>query len=597
MNTSKNPILIFECANAHGGNFELLKLTVKEYSTIPYFRKHIKFQPFHADSIALPDYNWYSTYLELMFQKEQWTELLDAASTFFEGVWLDIFDTYGIEVLEDNADKVIGIKLQASVLENQEIISALSKLCMEGKYCMLNISGYELTDIERFIDRFSSINSSEIILQIGFQSYPTLLEDTGLQKIRILRSAFPTLKICLADHAPAEDDYATIIPLLGLAEGCGLIEKHICLDRASAKYDYYSALQPSELQLLANQMTTYPEIVGSHFISTSEREYLRKSIQYPIALKTLSKGSLVAPSDVFFRRTNQSGSAFHKISEMQHQRHILAESLDANTAINLKHFRLARIGVIVACRMKSSRLKNKAIVPIAGIASVERCLSNCLGISGVEEVILATSTLEEDRILENYTLDGKVKFWQGHPDDVIQRYLGACDAYDIDVVVRVTADCPVISSEIAEYLLDQHFASGADYTAATDFAVGTACEIYNTEALKRVIKYLGKADYSEYMTWYLRNNPHLFKLHIIDLPIKMVRNYRLTLDHPEDLEMFNRLYEHLDDNNITPNLQNVFEILDQHPELISLNSHLTLRYKSDEDLIEKLNRITKINCI
>jgi N,N'-diacetyllegionaminate synthase len=253
-----------------------------------------------------------------------------------------------------------------------------------------------------------------------------------------------------------------------------------------------------------------------------------------------------------------------------------------------------RIGVIVACRLKSSRLKQKAILPIRGIASVERCLQNCLLIARENPVVLATSILPDDAKLKNYTLGGKVKFWKGHPEDVIQRYLGACEEFEIDVIVRVTADCPVVSPEIAAFLLQSHFESGADYTAPRKYAVGTNSEIYNTEALQRVIKLLGKAEHSEYMTWYMRNNPDVFKVNIVDLPDALVRDYRLTLDYPEDLEMFERLYAELEQLNLSPTTENVFAILDKDNGIAAINSHLTLRYQADSELIEKLNKVTRI---
>ena len=65
---SKLPILIFECANAHAGNFDLLKSTIKEFSSIDYPKKHIKFQPFHPDTIALEDFSWHETYKKLMIK-------------------------------------------------------------------------------------------------------------------------------------------------------------------------------------------------------------------------------------------------------------------------------------------------------------------------------------------------------------------------------------------------------------------------------------------------------------------------------------------------------------------------------------------------
>jgi N,N'-diacetyllegionaminate synthase len=266
-----------------------------------------------------------------------------------------------------------------------------------------------------------------------------------------------------------------------------------------------------------------------------------------------------------------------------------------NTTVTKSNFKKARIGVIVACRMKSSRLKNKAILPIHGVASVERCLSNCLKMRNVDVVVLATSDLPADSILQNYTLGGAVKFWRGDPEDVILRYLGACEKFGIDVIIRVTADCPVVSVEIAEILLKSHFESGSDYTTAKSCSVGSGVEIYNTEALLRVIKYLGNAKYSEYMTWYMQNNSDIFKVNLVDLPLELQRDYRLTLDYEEDLEMFNRLFTELEKRGLDPNLKNIFNILDDDSSIPALNQHLTLRYRTDQELIEKLNAVTRIH--
>jgi len=594
MMKEKTPVVIFECANAHGGNLEILMSTIKGFSKITYPEKHIKFQPLQADAISLSDFAWFETYKKLEFSKTEWTKIINKAHHEYDGVWLDIFDVFGVEVLSENLLNISGIKLQASVLWNYEVTSALSKLCVDDKYLIINISGYEISEIERILNEISNINVKKLILQIGFQSYPTSVEDTALQKIQILRSAFNSFELCIADHLSATDDLACIIPLMAVTLGCGYVEKHICLDRSSSKYDYYSSLEPSEMKLLVNRLETSSLTTNGAFISKSEHTYLTNSIQIPISKNKLYKNSLISRSDVIYRRTVQEGIAFSDIVEQQKKHRVLSDYVTEGSAITKADFRDARIGVIVACRMKSSRLKKKAILPINGISSVERCLTNCLNIPGADVVVLATSTTEEDAELKNYTLDEKVDFFQGDPDDVIKRYINVCDAHNIDVIIRVTADCPVISTEIAETLLEHHFATGADYTAARDCAVGTACEIYNTEVLRSVIGYLGEAQYSEYMTWYLQNNKELFKVELVDLPDKMLRDYRLTLDHPEDLELFQKIFEKLESDSKQPTLENVFEVLDSTPSLASINSHIKLKYNDDKELIELLNIKTKI---
>lgn len=590
------PVLIFECANSHGGNVELLEQILIDFGKVKYPNRHIKFQPLHPDKIAMPDYEWYGVYKELFFNQTQWTKTINLAATLFDGVWIDVFDVYGVEIFKDNFSSVTGLKLQASVLDNQEVLNALKSLNYSGKSIMLNISGYEISEIDFFIKNFQAIApDAAIILQIGFQGYPTQLQDTGLQKINIIRSAFPEFEICIADHISAEDDLSTILPLLAVSLGCSVVEKHIAIDRATAKYDKFSALHANEMQLLADRLSNCPSALSGPYISLSESQYLAKTIQIPVLNKPVSSGSLLSISDFIFRRTNKKGSAYNQLHDMQIQGYMVNKDMLAGDTVSSNDFKKAKIGAIVACRMKSSRLKSKATLEILGKASVERCLENTLKIEGINEVVLATSTLDEDAILEKYDLNGQVKFWQGDPDDVISRYIGACNAFDIDVIVRITADCPLVSPEIAKVLLEHHFKSGADYTAAKNCAVGTACEIYNTEALKRVIKLLGHAEYSEYMTWYLQNNQHVFKVELVDLPEEMVRDYRLTLDHPEDLELFCRLYEKLESAGADTTLRNVFKILDDDNSLANINSHLSLKYKTDQDLIERLNKVTKIN--
>lgn len=594
MKPDKNlPYVIFEVANVHGGNRDKLLQIVNAYKQIDYPKKAIKFQPLKPEQLALPDYQWFGVYQELYFEPHIWSEVIETASEA-GGVWLDIFDAYGVEILNENKHRITGIKLQTSVLDNFELISAISAAKISQQLLLINVSGHEVSAIEQYIAKFSPIDAAEIILQTGFQSYPTAVSDTGLQKIPVLSAAFPGVPLCIADHAPAEMAVARQIPVWATLAGCTYVEKHFCISRADAKYDYYSALEPGEFHEMLASLHDLAVASHGHFISVPEENYLKKSYQAPIARHELVAGRLIGLSDLYFRRTNQQGLTWAQIVLEQSRFSILARTIQHNATPRQSDYKKANIGVIVACRMKSSRLKEKAILPIHGVSSVERCLRNCLQMKNVDQVVLATSTVEEDQVLENYTLGGLAKFYAGEPEDVIRRYLGACDKFGIDVIVRVTADCPVVSPEITEFLLKSHFETGADYTAPIHFAVGSSPEIYNTEALRRVITLMGKAEYSEYMTWYMKNNADIFNVNLVDIPIELQRNYRLTLDYPEDLEMFERLYATLDEKGLEATLMNVFSVLDSNVSIAELNQHLTLSYKTDAELINKLNEVTRI---
>jgi N,N'-diacetyllegionaminate synthase len=588
------PYVIFEVANVHGGNRDRLFSIVEEYKKIDYKNKAIKFQPLKPEQISLPDFQWFKVYQELYFEPQVWQDVIALAAEGGE-VWLDLFDAYGVQVLNENKQHVVGIKLQASVLDNIEVINALSSMELKHLRLIINISGYEISSVEQYVKNFNRLGFHEIILQIGFQSYPTLIADTGMQKIPVLKAAFPSLHLCIADHASAEMLVARQIPAWATIAGCTYVEKHFCLRRSDSKYDHYSALEPDEFREMLRYLSDSVMATHGSFVSSSEVKYLKSSYQAPIARHDLALGSLIGLSDLSFRRTNQKGLTWADTLSEQSQFQILTDTVHKDSVFTKTNFKRAKIGAIVACRMKSSRLKNKALLPIHGVSSVERCLQNCLKMPHIDLVVLATSTLDEDSTLENHTVGGVVKFWRGDPDDVIQRYLGACEQYGIDVVVRVTADCPVVSPEITDFLLKSHFEAGADYTGSKNSAVGSSPEIYNVEALRRVIALLGKADYSEYMTWYMRNNADIFKVNIVDIPIELQRSYRLTLDYPEDLEMFNRLYSALDDKKLDSTLTNVFSVMDVDDSISNINQHLTLTYQTDNELINKLNNATRIS--
>lgn len=589
-----SPHLIAEIANFHGGDPSSIYKIIDVLADAPYVHKSIKFQPFAPETIALPDFEYYPVYEKLAISAGEWQQLIETADSRVGAVWLDLFDSFGVEILNQNRAKVFGIKLQASVLENDEVFSGLAEHGLEGLELMLNISGYDLDSIRKVAERFKSLSPKRLILQLGYQRYPTEIQDSALNKIPVLQEAFPDLPLCLADHVDAKDPFARRIPLVAAAIGCAYIEKHVCLNRELTEYDHYSALEPEEMFELMDDLDKLQLAYSGEFVSTSEAAYLKKSYQYPILRSDMPVGATVAKSDLLFRRTDQEGLTFTEVQRIQNQRQVLSHSTAKGTTLKEQDFKEARVGVIVACRMKSSRLKRKAQLPIHGVPSVERCLQNVCMISGLSAVVLATSTEEEDACLEENAKKADAEFVKGDPDDVILRYLDACDRHGIDVVVRVTGDCPVASPEIADFLLESHFASGADFTAPNKFAVGTNSEIYNVSALRRVIELLGQAKYSEYMGFYMRNNTDLFKVNMVNLPQALVRDYRLTLDYPEDLEMFNRLYQKLDQQSLPATAENVFKILDNDASIAALNSGMVIKYETDKELIDMLNRETRI---
>ena len=585
---------IIEVANTHGGNPDYVFALLKEFNDIDK-KEHtgIKFQPFHYDGIALKDFEYYPVYQNLYFSPQQWKEIIDISNVTKE-VWLDIFDKYGTQIFELNKLKISGIKLQTSVLENREVINELTRIGLSNQKLIINIAGRELNEISEYVTYFeTNVKPKELLLEVGFQAYPTEFQDSGLGKIKLIKSKF-NKKIVFADHIDGAHSDALLLPLLAVVEGADVIEKHVMHSSLETKYDKFSSISRSKFDEIIVEQKRYEDLLNQPFINDREKKYLEKSNQIPVLNKSLSSGQAIHANYLSFKRTAQTGMLFSELKNKLSGRFVTTKAINEHSAIQKGDLRKLKIAVIIAARLKSSRLKEKAKAKIGDISSIELCIKNALRFKDIDYTILATSTSEQDAELQNYTYSKDVIFYKGDPEDVIQRYLDIVRKMNIDIVIRVTGDNPYISADIAEILIQSHLDSGADYTSGKEAAVGTNLEIINTTALEKVKKYFAKADYSEYMTWYFINNPEHFKLNYVDLPKQWVRNYRLTLDHQEDLDMYTIIENHFKKNEIDFSIQELMNFLDSNPDVAKMNAHIGLKFKTDQSLIDTLNTCTKI---
>ena len=587
------PYVLIEVANTHGGDLTYLNDLIDRFASFQG-DYGMKFQPLSPDTLATPDFPWYSVYQELYFTPEQWASILQKAHAT-KDVWIDIFDVYGVQIVRENLARIHGIKFQSSVLFNEEVISELSQIDLSHCSLILNIAAQSLDTIEQRIESLKNrLHPKTIYLEIGFQAYPTELTDSGLSKMKALQERF-NYPLVFADHLEGSSTDSVVLPLLAWQQGASIIEKHVMLSDRETKYDHFSSMTPEQFETLDQTLERYTTAAQAPFINPREEDYLAKTVMIPVLKTPKSAGDLIHPlNDIFYRRSGKEGLTLTEIQALQRQHQVLASDKSSLDTVTSDNFRPARIGAIVACRMKSSRLKSKAILPIGALTSVAFCLNRVLRFESLDAVILASSTTEEDAVLSQHTHDPSVAFFQGDPEDVMKRYIDVCDAHKLDVIVRITADMPFVDNAVFQHLLSAHFESGADYTVGEDAAIGVNLEIFNTACLKRIKQYFPSADYSEYMTWYFQNNPEYVRINRVALPEVFVRNYRLTLDYEEDLAMLNAVENALAPNNPNYTLEDVIHYLDAHPEVAGMNGHLSLRYKTDQSLIDLLNDKTKI---
>jgi len=336
--------------------------------------------------------------------------------------------------------------------------------------------------------------------------------------------------------------------------------------------------------------------MGQCEVTEIQRKYLaaasRAVLRHPV-----NRGDTVTPHDLMHRRTSDRSAITPDMAERMLPA-VAVRSLLAGEALRESDCRPPKTVAVVPCRMKSTRLKQKAILPIHGIPSIQRCLINGKAIQRIDCVVLATSTNAEDVILESHALAVGAEFLRGSAEDVLERFLVAARIYEADFLLRITGDCPVVSFEIANMLVDAHLSAKADVTYCLQpFAIGTASEVYSVSALQRLRQLVPRTDYSEYMLLYFTNNPSHFKLNPVQLPETYRHSeWRLTLDEQADLDLFNLMFAELNIGAQPLAFEQIAGFFARNPEASRINAEITLPYLDDPPIVRTLHDMTTIRC-
>lgn len=581
--------VIAEVANAHQGDISQLQELIA--ASAESKADGIKFQWFKYDHLATSDYQWYSAYQDLFIKEECWLDAVEQAKGLGLEVWIDLFDTWGLSLLKKHSKLINGIKIQSTITQSPLILSELQNV---DKPILLGVGGLYEQEISKILGR---LNTCNITLLHGFQGYPTSIDDASLARISYLQNRF-TIPVGFADHTDGNDPLGIELPIYAYFAGASVIEKHITMDRSKKGYDYYSSLEPSKFALMVTKLREAQKIMGDTEVLESERNYLKDTVQV-VAAKPITQGEIITVDKLDYKRCSQANAL--KYSELSSDIPAIARNgIEKDQAITFDQIKHPKVVIAVICRLKSTRLKEKALRTINGIPSIERCLLNCLAIPNIDQVVLATSDLPQDDPLEKVTLNGRVKVIRGDPDNIVLRLLQVREMTGASIIVRVTGDNPAVSPEIMEYLIKEHLSTGSDCTLPTEnHAIGSAGDVYTVQALKRLKEYLKDNPdtiYTEYLSFYFANNPHLFSINKVELPHEFrFPNWRLTLDEMFDLDMFEALYKKVDLGREPLHFAQIRSCFASYPEIIKMNETVGLQFRDNKKLIEEINNATRLS--
>lgn len=234
--------------------------------------------------------------------------------------------------------------------------------------------------------------------------------------------------------------------------------------------------------------------------------------------------------------------------------------------------------------MGSTRLPGKALADICGVPMLGRVVHRTARAKTVNHVIVATSTDAKDDPLAQFAATLPVEVFRGDEQDVLDRYYQAARVHGLDVVVRITSDCPLVDPGLIDRVTGLVLAPGSqvEYAANTlrrTYPRGLDVEAVPFAALERIWREARSTHERAHVFPYAYGQPGRFVLAGITDDVDRSA-MRWTVDTEEDLQFVSEICRRIESQDVP--WTGIVAVLEKHPELVRLNE--MVRQKTAHEL-------------
>ncbi|WBW95451.1 glycosyltransferase family protein [Oceanirhabdus sp. W0125-5] len=231
-----------------------------------------------------------------------------------------------------------------------------------------------------------------------------------------------------------------------------------------------------------------------------------------------------------------------------------------------------KILCVVQARMGSERLPGKVVKPILGKPMILYTLDRLSKSRYIDKLVLATTDLPKEYPLINIVRSSGYECFTGDETNVLKRYKRAADAYEAEIIIRITGDCPLIDPIIVDNVVSNFLMYNYDYVrldVPETFVRGFDVEVFSKEALNRVYEKVNKDEFKEHVTLYMYKHPEEFKVGHVKGEAIYNKPYRLCVDTDEDFKLINEIFKYFQDEYISS--KDVIKFLDNNTDMVKIN--------------------------
>jgi spore coat polysaccharide biosynthesis protein SpsF len=226
--------------------------------------------------------------------------------------------------------------------------------------------------------------------------------------------------------------------------------------------------------------------------------------------------------------------------------------------------------------MGSSRLPGKVLLKIDdGMTVLDYVIKQVQAAKKIEKILVATTNLKEDDLVCEHLRSQNIEFFRGSSNDVLDRYYQCAKEFSIDVIVRITADNPLIDPSVVDLVITEYKRNRCDYTTNTlhrTFPYGTEVEVFSFDALEKVWKNAKLPSEREHVTPFIRDPKNGFNLMNIVNTDDNYSHLRYTVDRAEDLQLVREIVKNIPTRPILT--QNIIQLYKNKPALFEINKNV-----------------------
>jgi spore coat polysaccharide biosynthesis protein SpsF len=209
------------------------------------------------------------------------------------------------------------------------------------------------------------------------------------------------------------------------------------------------------------------------------------------------------------------------------------------------------------------------MLDLHGAPMIQRQLERIKRASLIDTIVVATSIDPSDDALADFVSSLGFEVERGPLDDVLARYVQVIDRMSPDVVVRLTADCPLTSPAVIDSVIDGFQSGNFDYFSNTlqpQFPDGLDAEVVRSSALTWVNSNSIDAHEHEHVTLGVYRRLDQFRVGNLTSDLDQ-STLRWTVDNLDDLTFVRSIYSMLFDENPEFEYEDVLALLARQPDL------------------------------